>query len=154
MHGKRLPIIPLALTILMSMLLVSIYLRQSAGHPSYPLASAITLNSISMDSPSDGWAVGEMSGKPNNVLFHYHVGQWTIVKPLPEGTASMPGIHTSLQSISMISSTDGWAIGNTSIPQGKPIIQGQTTSMSLQPAGLLLYYLNGNWIAVRTCAWA
>src|SRR6266851_1863537 len=152
MHRKR-PLI-LLLTILMSLSLLFIYLHQFAGHPSYYLANAMNLKSISMDSSSDGWAVGEISGKPNHVLFHYHTGQWTIVKPLAEGTVLMPGIHTTLQSVSMISSTEGWAIGNTSIPQGKPIREGQTTSMSVQPAGVLLHYLNGNWIAVTIYAWA
>lgn len=152
MPRKRLlaTLLSLAILILLTALLLHALQRQ----PSYPLARGISLKSISMDSSNDGWAVGVISGAPNNVFFHYHVGQWTIIKPLPENTSAMPGIHTELQGVSMINAQDGWAIGNTDIPESKPIQYGQETEIGTQPAGFLLHYVNGKWETVKTYAWA
>ncbi len=152
MPRKRLltTLLSLAILILAPLLLFHFLQRQ----PSYPLASSISLKGISMDSPTDGWAVGEISGVPNNVLFHYHADQWTILKPLSEGTSTMPNIDTTLQSVSMVTLNDGWAIGNTNIPEGKPVQSGQTTVIHTQLAGLLLHYSNGKWETVKTYAWA
>lgn len=60
---------------------VLLYMR---SHEPYTWASAMTLQSISMDSTDDGWAVGVISGKPTTLLMHYSRGQWTIL-PKPTG---------------------------------------------------------------------
>ena len=152
MHRKRLLATILSLALLIS--LTALLLHALQHQPSYPLASGISLKSISMDSSNDGWAVGVISGAPNNVLFHYHAGQWMIIKPLPENTPAMPGIHAELQSVSMLTPNDGWAVGNTDMPEGKPVQSGQTTEIRTQPAGLLFHYVNGKWEMVKTYIWA
>jgi hypothetical protein len=64
------------------------------------------LQSVSMDSPTDGWATGGISGTPpRGLLFHYDGHTWTS-KPVPAGV----GVLTFVQ---MLSSTDGWAVSGT-----------------------------------------
>ncbi len=92
------------------------------------------LNSISMVSSDEGWAVGVTKlhaasasapspeyGDP--VILHYSLGRWKLV-PFPADVKSRIGCRASgsacpaisLRSISMISATDGWAAGNSVLP--------------------------------------
>lgn len=75
------------------------------------------INAISMDSPTDGWAVGQLQGQTGPVapglLFHYHNGRWV----------SVPfSIGVDLVAVSMVSATDGWAVGSTYGANGSPIL--------------------------------
>ncbi len=115
------------------------------------------LNSISMVSPDEGWAVGVTRlhaasasdtspeyGDP--VMLHYSQGQWRPV-PLPSDSKSYIGCSASgiacpaisLNSISMISATDGWVVGNTVLP---PNADGLTF-------GVVLHYTGGKWVFDR-----
>ena len=112
------------------------------------------LNSISMVSQDEGWAVGVTRlhaptasntspeyGDP--VILHYSQGHWKPV-PFPPDVKShiscsatgsaCPAI--SLRSISMVSATDGWAVGNTLLP---PNADGITS-------GVVLHYTGGKWV--------
>jgi anti-sigma factor RsiW len=74
---------------------------------------------MSMDSASDGWAVGygngQKYGNRYTLYLHYAHGQWTAV----EGPGS-----DNLDAVAMLSANDGWAVGN---------------------GGVLMHYLNGTW---------
>jgi hypothetical protein len=74
---------------------------------------------MSMDSASDGWAVGygngQQFGKRYALYLHYTHGQWTQVQG--------PGAN-NLNSIVMLSANEGWAVEND---------------------GLLMHYRNGTW---------
>ncbi len=68
------------------------------------------LYSITMVSPTEGWAVGE-----SGIILHYTGGGWRqVASPVQEG---------SLFSISMDSAEDGWAVGHSNV----------------------LHYINGVW---------
>src|SRR3972149_11576917 len=57
------------------------------------------LYSVSMVSPSDGWAVGR-----GNSLFHWNGNAWLPVSsPIP----------VQLRAIKILSASDGWAVGET-----------------------------------------
>lgn len=62
-----------------------------------------TLNAISMDSPTDGWAVGSIvaNGQLGALLLHYDGHAWRQV--------SNP-IQAGLGAVRMLSPTDGWAL--------------------------------------------
>ncbi len=109
------------------------------------------LNSISMVSPNEGWAVGvtrlhQPSVSDNSpeygdpVILHYWQGHWSPA-PLPPNLKSRLGCGTHcpgiiLRSLSMISATDGWAVGNTVLP---PNADGVTV-------GIVLHYIGGQWV--------
>jgi len=116
----------------------------------------ILLNSISMVSPKEGWAVGvTLLRQPSNdprlpaygdpVILHYWQGRWSPV-PLPSALTSHLvnirlgcGVHCPgiiLHSLSMVSATDGWAVGNTVLP---PNADGVTV-------GIVLHYTGGQWV--------
>jgi hypothetical protein len=78
-----------------------------------------TILALSMDSASDGWAVGfgngQKFGNRYSLYLHYTNGHWTQVQG--------PG-HDNLNSVFMLSANEGWAVGN---------------------GGALMHYLNGTW---------
>src|SRR5690348_15100014 len=113
-----------------------------------------------MVSPEEGWAVG--STQPNlnaphtrrtddptthfldPVLLHYQQGRWDEV-PFPAFTAlQVYGTYTpdmALSSISMVSATEGWAVGSTVLPSTPHrLVDGLTF-------GVLLHYHAGQWVA-------
>ncbi len=115
------------------------------------------LNSISMVSPDEGWAVGVTRlhtasasdtlpeyGDP--VILHYSQGQWRPV-PFPSDSKSHIGCSAtgiacpaiSLNSISMLSATDGWVVGNSVLP---PNVDGLAF-------GVVLHYTGGKWVFDR-----
>ncbi len=90
-----------------------------------------TLDGISMDSPTDGWAVGTvfnapngMGGVKNALLAHYDGTSWTTS---PDSASFKKGM---LISVSMVSANEGWAVGSV---DGNPV------------RGLLLHYTGGHW---------
>lgn len=60
-----------------------------------------SVNSLFMDSSTDGWSVGTFSG--GNLYFHYSGGKWTQVNG--------PGMD-GLLGVFMLSAGEGWAVGN------------------------------------------
>jgi photosystem II stability/assembly factor-like uncharacterized protein len=103
----------------------------------------ITLSDLSMLSASEGWAVGTLilpspdSARPvppSGVVLHYTQGQWQVQQIFP---------GAELQSISMLSPADGWAVGYTdtiiqdtrSDPPGPVIVTDS----------LLLHYTSNTW---------
>ena len=113
------------------------------------------LNSISMVSRDEGWAVGvtrlpagistatsvtsRQYGDP--VILHYSQGHW---RPYPLNINSHIGCGAtgracpaiSLNSIAMVSATDGWIVGNTLLPLSA---DGITT-------GVALHYTRNQWV--------
>jgi len=72
-----------------------------------------TLRSVFMVSPTEGWAVGDDGttgafppGSGIGVIIHYSAGTWT--GPVSPGTAP-----NTLRSVFMVSSTEGWAVGDS-----------------------------------------
>lgn len=107
--------------------------------------SHFLLNSISMVSPDEGWAVGTtllpqtstpqsgleyLYGAP--VILHYSQGHW---RPEPLPLRCQSSCHMVLHSIAMVSATEGWAVGNSVLPLGA---DGFTS-------GLILHYAGGKW---------
>lgn len=92
------------------------------------LDTNITLTSLSMDSATDGWAVGGTNDTVSHgVLFHYTDGQWKRV--------SMPGIGP-LSKVRMLSATEGWVLGD---------VNGDQTQPESAHASLILHYEDGAW---------
>jgi hypothetical protein len=89
-----------------------------------PLPSTNTLRSVFMISPTEGWAVGDDGsvlgfppGAGIGVIIHYSAGTWT--GPVSPGTAP-----STLRSVFLTSSTEGWAVGD---------------------AGTIVHYSGGTW---------
>ena len=99
----------------------------------YPWANAMSIQSISMVSADDGWAVGNISGKPATLLMHYSHGQWTIL-PKPAGLDDT----SEFSAVSMVSASDGWAWASKDIPLGDRY-------HSFRPGGVLLRYDGTAW---------
>ena len=70
-----------------------------------PRGSQTMMQSISMDSPTDGWAVGQATpskGDNKPIFMHYSGGVWRAVDVDFTG---------DIQAVSMTSAADGWAVG-------------------------------------------
>jgi hypothetical protein len=71
-----------------------------------PQIGHIGLWDLSMLSPTEGWAVGDVSDTTNGtnhaIILHWHGGQWSVQSSFA---------NDFLQSIAMTSPTDGWAVG-------------------------------------------
>ena len=80
------------------------------------------VSSISMVSPSEGWAVGPVAPDGSNILLHYTGGHWVRARDVVPGVA--------LSSVSMDSAQDGWAVG----------------ADKKQNIGVLLHYTAGHWV--------
>lgn len=106
--------------------------RLDVGQP-YPWAETMSLQSISMVSAEDGWAVGHISGAPTTLLMRYSRGQWTIL-PKPAGLDNM----SEFTAVSMVSAHDGWAWASKPIPIGDRY-------HSFRPGGVLLHYDGATW---------
>lgn len=121
--------------------------------------NSVHLSGLSMLSASEGWAVGEMlsyTGQatpdsspplPSGLILHYVQGQWEVQSLLPDA---------SVANISMISSSDGWAVGNTQrntqrTMNGTPVtdVDGNPAT-TIDTAGLLLHYNGTAWTTVAS----
>ncbi len=103
-------------------------------------ANTLLLDSLSMRSPAEGWAVGTLypctvgtaceQGAPAGVILHYIGGQWTMQKIMQGAT---------LYEISMLSASAGWITGSvaTFVPPDE---------MAINMAPLLLRYTGGQWV--------
>jgi hypothetical protein len=87
---------------------------------------------LSMDSASDGWAVGlALYGITGSLFWHYNGRQWVQVL-FPN---SSPSVTDVAQTLSMDSPTDGWAVG----------LEDTTAPL---PISLYLHYSRGHWTKV------
>lgn len=94
------------------------------------------ITSMAMLSPSEGWAVGvlprpvsasgagDATQPDNSIILRYHDGRWDEYARIPGPTAS---ISFSLDSVAMVSASDGWAVGVD---------------------GTILHYTGGVWVRV------
>jgi hypothetical protein len=113
------------------------------------VATGIQFESISMISPTEGWIVGATLPKgdkqapdgsyyatqpPDALILHYNQGHWTLQSTLK---------GADLQSVSMTSAGDGWAVGATDTYT--PITVDGQPNYEDQQAPLLLHYSNGEW---------
>lgn len=87
------------------------------------------LSSIAMSSPEDGWIIGmrpsDGTAPASNILLHYSGDQWT-----PYAGPSL-GANTVLQSVTMYSPDDGWAVGSHFTSDGV--------------SGVIAHYQSGVW---------
>lgn len=124
------------------------------------------LRGIAMVSPEEGWAVGHTQPNQNAasvrtddptthfmdpVLLHYQQGRWDEV-PFPAFTTPhVYGPYTpdiKLSSISMVSATEGWAVGSTVLPNTIQRRADGSTRVRLvhgRTFGVLLHYHAGQW---------
>ena len=99
----------------------------------YAGSADITLTSVSMVSPDEGWASGTISGSPQAILMRYQRGVWTIV-PKPSGL----GVRAGVSQVDMVSATDGWALSTVEIP-----VSGKQDAFT--PGGVILHYDGTAW---------
>lgn len=121
--------------------------------PVFPVGADTGLNTLAMVSPSEGWAMGSSlpaealyalehpSDTPQTfhdtlVMMHYHNGKWQRV------ASSLAGYATSL---SMDSSTDGWAT-----LYNPDVIVAKGTFTSPPVMGHLIHYDGTSWKEVPT----
>ena len=124
----------IALTIaLVAFLIIGALVFPSPKGEGYAGSADITLTSISMVSPDEGWAAGIISGSPQCILMHYQRGLWTII-PQPAGLAQNAGVIQ----VQMLSATDGWALSATQIP----LNDGQGGTI---PGGVILHFDGTAW---------
>jgi hypothetical protein len=111
--------------------------------------ASATLTGISALAPNDMWAVGTYSTVTGTVLDsftlveHYNGSTWSVVpSPNPAPRHPLNGARQTLNAVKMVSSTDGWAVGNTF----------DTASGSFQPNNGLILHWNGRTWSVDTTA--
>lgn len=93
-------------------------------------------SSLQMLSDTDGWAT-------DGWVVHYDGHRWT-AQPIPASLEPDKN-PVQLQSVSMTSPNEGWAVG---VAQ-KPILQGTPPPPNEIDAGVILHYLNGQWSLYR-----
>jgi hypothetical protein len=99
---------------------------------------------FSMRSATEGWAsiILQQSGtsdfRVGAAILHYSSGQWTLQAIIP---------NAQINSLSMLSATDGWAVGNT-------VLQKQPNGTVTTEKALLLHYTQGQWLNVELVAGA
>lgn len=88
----------------------------------------IKLFSVSMISPSDGWAVGgedwsaaNANGEGEVILYHFTGNTWKRVSVEISDPAEPHAQYPVLRAVSMINSHDGWAVGATTKGQVEAI---------------------------------
>lgn len=113
-----------------------------------PMPANAYLTDISLSSAHDGWAVGgiinstlpPLPGQPaiaaQGVLVHYHDGIWMSARD------SFPNI--SLDGVSMLSASDGWAVGRV----------GNASGTDRYTGAVLLHFTGGHWRMVSAPALA
>ncbi len=101
----------------------------------YAPQSGDTLRSISMISTHDGWAVGNRSagqGDGEMLILHYNGEHWEMVSG-PTNQA-LQATSSDLSRVSLVSATEGWAIGNLSSPSAQAPL-----------TAAILHYTGGRW---------
>lgn len=82
------------------------------------------LQSISMDSATDGWAVGVAGAPERAILVHYDGQSW---QEIPNS------LNMDLTRVQMLSATDGWAVGMGGSEPGAPLLHYDGQSWAVQP---------------------
>lgn len=95
-----------------------------------PAQGGYALNSISMVSASDGWAVGSAQGSQDPLIVHYTNGQWQKMDN-PSGKRVLASASWLTQVV-MVSASEGWAVGGF-------------TDFGGHTFGLILHYTGGLW---------
>jgi hypothetical protein len=135
-------------------------------YPNEGTFCSMTIFSISMVSPSEGWAVGQQRGADYiAAILHFKDGSWQQVSTPPGGT---------LYSLTMRSSNEGWAVGKSGTVMhyfdgAWHSINSPTTGRLFAVAssapndvwiagegyegtsryGILLHYSNGSWLIIN-----
>jgi hypothetical protein len=152
-RGRRLISVLSALAAVLVIAAVSIALFESRAKPGNgnqqtltpsPTADSIyfpqpkdALNSLSMTSTGDGWAVGYSflsAGITESLILHYTGTQWDKISG--PTNQSLHAATSSLQRVFMISPGEGWAIGNAGI------MQPDNSEVS---QAFILHYSGGHW---------
>lgn len=93
----------LALAVLVVLVLAAVPTANAQGTWSTVVSpTSSNLNSVSMVSADEGWAVGDAG-----TILHYANRIWTPVTPSPT--------PNPLYSVSMVSAGEGWAVGASSL---------------------------------------
>jgi hypothetical protein len=96
-----------------------------------PPSGIYGLRDVFMLSPTNGWAVGYApsgtvpSGTRQATIIHWDGSQWTSVPgPTVGAPVGTPAVYSVLNSVHMVSPTDGWAVGydTTGASPGKSLI--------------------------------
>ncbi|HET9110806.1 MAG TPA: zf-HC2 domain-containing protein [Ktedonobacterales bacterium] len=101
---------------------------------------SIGLSAISMDSPSDGWAIGNYTDSNSSALLHYSDGAWKVVL-LPDDPVIQ---QSSFETLRMRAPGDGWITAFTpKTPDGQtnPMLLLHLTGESLTPVTSPVAYL-------------
>jgi hypothetical protein len=93
---------------------------QTAGaHGAAGTAAGGPIVAISMDSPTDGWAIGDATGQQAGpvqtsvvALYHYNGSQWRLSQQI-QGFPTYMGTGANPSTLKMLSATDGWAFGGS-----------------------------------------
>lgn len=113
------------------------------------LSDYFSIASLSMVSPTDGWAVGSAMVDvskgyypPTGAILHYENGSWRLAKSLPD---------IELRTVSMGSVTDGWAGGDlVSLSHTGKMGPGESPIQSDTPK--LWRYTDGQWAEANVSA--
>jgi photosystem II stability/assembly factor-like uncharacterized protein len=118
-------------------------------------ATPTDLYSVSMDSRSDGWAVGGVGNSP--ALLHYNGGAWTQVPA--------PSVNGILRSVFLVDGSNGWAVGDNgailrydggawgSVSSPTPntlrsvFMTDAGDGWAVGDGGTIVRYQNGQWVA-------
>lgn len=100
------------------------------------------VSDLSMTSPRDGWAVGEIglpqqATAPSALMLRFQNCQWQ-----PYGS-SIPAAE--LFGVSMVSATDGWAVGATVKDFAASQANSATTHLWASDTLIALHYVDGQW---------
>jgi hypothetical protein len=100
---------------------------------------------IQMDGPSDGWAVGNINadkdGNTTAYTEHYTDGRWQAIGP------SYP--HAYLNSLSIATQGDVWAVGTRYIEQTTSDGHGGSSRYPLVTGSLVIRFTDGAWHEVQ-----
>lgn len=116
-----------------------------------PPAPSFSAVDVSMDSPTDGWAVGDRVAPaiaPNTeptvmtAMAHYQRGRWRLA---PASVTGDLGPNQSFRLVRMLSPTDGWAVTSSSfVHYGDDLYHydGAQWRLAYPPAGALTRTIN------------
>ncbi len=118
----------------------------------FPSPTVPSLNSVFMVNANEGWAVGDGTDSVSATVLHYTVtgglGTWNVIS-----VAGLPiTSQSNLNSVFMLSSTDGWAVGGITQPDCAAWVDpGGECSPTFFASGPLIIHWDGlKWTLVTT----
>jgi photosystem II stability/assembly factor-like uncharacterized protein len=116
----------------------------------FPSPSTPPLNSVFMVNANEGWIVGDGTDFTSATILHYTVtgglGTWNAVVAagLPTGS--------NLNSVFMLSSTSGWAVGGITQPECPAWVDpgGECTPTFFAAGPIIIYWDGAKWSKVTT----